>query len=361
MIYYISSIGISYLFFRFNKYRNKTFIGLLMCMLILSLIAGFRAIDVGADTKVYSNFFLLAKSSSSFINYKLSMQSEVESGFLLLTWVIGKLGMNWTGFLFSVNFLNNFFILESIYLLRDRINLDIALLLYMFIFWPYSLNIMRQSLGMSLVLYGITLLVKNKKILSMFAFLCAISFHKSSVFFVALLLLLLLFLYFENNFVISNVLFGLFSFIFILFRYQILHLIENLGFLGEKYGDYFNSYGVNSGFSFFNFLFIFVPFLIISFHAKKSGVFKDKKIYLLAVMIFVGIVMNLLTRINYIFFFRTALYMLILQIIYYSFVIKNDKYNKVILSIVLVVYMFSGFFIMFVLGNYGALFPYHFQ
>jgi len=362
MIVYLSSICVSYFIICISKYKKKVYLGLFVSAFILASIAGMRSITVGSDTQIYSNIYQLAKNSGSFVSYR-DIYSTVESGYLLLTWIITKMGFSWGGYLFLVNLITNFFVFKSIYILRDKINLDVSVLLYMLVYWLYSLNIMRQSLSMSVILFGIALFLNNQTKLALLIILCGIFFHKSSIVFVGLMVVFLLILKFENNLVLTNVSLVFITLYFLMFRYPILELVKKIGFLGDKYGDYFLSYGVNSGISIVNFLYLLIPFLIFYMFSRKNDVFENKKVYLLNVLLYIGIVMNLLTRTNYIFFFRTALFMLFLQVLYYPYVIKceKEKNNRLFLTFFIVLYAIVSFFIMFAISNYGELFPYTFE
>jgi hypothetical protein len=132
------------------------------------LILALRADTLGVDLENYKIFFEHYKTMSFgeiIRGFRLIGGSDhvygVESGYVLLNWIIGKLGFSFHSFLV----LYAGVVLTSVAIFIDRYCEDIALALATFVSvggFVAMFGILRQSLGLAILLFAIPYIVKRK-------------------------------------------------------------------------------------------------------------------------------------------------------------------------------------------------------
>lgn len=244
----------SEVFFR-NKSKFGGILFSILAILCLSWLCGVRDLSIGTDVGVYGNqFFQMAAKSLNFSDYVNSLKGiygasgATEYGYLFLNYIVSRITSNTHLFLFVIGLIVNGIIYSSIYLLRNQISLVLGWLTYCFLFFGTTLNLLRQSVAISLVLLGVVLLYKKYVRKSLIIFILAILFHNSAVF--ALLIYFIGFLINKINlsYKIKRVLF-IFT-VFVVLMPQIVGFLNTYGLLNDKYYQYVsdvsNGIGLNS-------------------------------------------------------------------------------------------------------------------
>ena len=194
--------------------------------IILTLISAFRW-KVGGDWETY--LFTYERSNLNLINFQWSFVFEI------INFIFSRLG---TG-IYGVNlFIASFFFL-ALYRLGKILNLDIMLLLlisFSLIYFNGIMGYIRQTLSLTLIIFSIEFLLRNKLKLSTTIFITSIFTHISAIIFIPIFifihlkslreLILLIF------FIIISVIFG-YNMLIIAYR----NFSSKVWFLQELYTD----------------------------------------------------------------------------------------------------------------------------
>lgn len=164
-----------------NKLANYLVI---LPLLGLIVITGFRAYDVGTDTGNYYEFLWLADQKFKFSGEFL---------FLLISKILHYYDLSYSSFLLFIAFLFFGFIYKASKhyseLYRANILMTVFSFMSFFFFSNMSINIIRQGLSLAILLYALTLLLqKDNKLKIAIYCLIALACHTTSVIPVLLIL-----------------------------------------------------------------------------------------------------------------------------------------------------------------------------
>ena len=146
-------------------------------VIVLTLITGFRAYDVGTDT---GNYYFLLWMQKPELNFSSDFL------FQLIALLLQHFDLNYTYFLSSVSIIFFYFIYKALknYSLLYQANLLMALFAFMsfFFFSSMSINVIRQGVSLAILLYAFTLLLKkDNKIKIIIYSVVAVAFHLTSI------------------------------------------------------------------------------------------------------------------------------------------------------------------------------------
>lgn len=127
-----------------KKLSNKKMI-LWILILVLSILSGFRGYDVGTDTKHYTRIF-------NFIYY--GGTSSLEFGFVYSTEFLMNIFKDVQYLFFIYAFFTNAFIIHRLWDFKNVASFSFMCFLYIGIFFPESMNILRQYLALAIVFWG---------------------------------------------------------------------------------------------------------------------------------------------------------------------------------------------------------------
>lgn len=198
---FASSIGLFSLSDKVKRTQKKYLI--IIGIALLCLFAGFRAVGIGTDTRVYlMPIYEAAKrchSISEYLNssfhaflWTTDYVKDMEPLFSLIVLVVTKV----TGSIYCVQTVIELCVILPLYFAikkRKSINLWIAMFVFCMAFYNPSMNMMRQSIAMSLGVLGLEYWREKEKRQAFICVIIAFLFHESS-----LLLLLIYFLYDYN-------------------------------------------------------------------------------------------------------------------------------------------------------------------
>lgn len=148
---------------------------LLFVVVCTTLVAGLRAVSVGIDTRQYTKYFRLLRDGDFEHVYGL------ESSFMYLCSGLMKIFQD-EHFLFAIfALLTHGLILFRLWDFKENIALPWAVSCYLIMFYPESLNVMRQLVAIAFVFYG-TRYISRKKYIMFFMFVAiAFLFHNSAL------------------------------------------------------------------------------------------------------------------------------------------------------------------------------------
>lgn len=341
--------------------KNKTvhYLGLLCSMLPLCILAWLRDETIGVDVLAYP-LQSLFHTKGMHVSEIFLFDGLLESGYLFLAWLVNLYDGQLSTLLLLTQIIITLCFYIGFYRIRQYVPIWLSIMLYCFLFYNMGLNMMRQSLGMSVVFLGFTFLLpdlglfsnqkpKKQDIIKYLSFVfIALCFHKSAVVSVILLPIF----YYRN---IKINLICIIGVVVTFFMYTSLlnHISSLQGF--EKLESYSEGGDYKAAFSISEF-FLRICFLYVLFVSRT----KFGSAYLSIMTVFViEFVLNLF-QLKSAFFGRIGYYNYILYIPYisYSILNKKGKIEKSLLAFsVLSLVVFYWWFV-FIYGCAGATYPY---
>lgn len=365
MIPYILLLALTTLFAYFadtlfKKDRRQSIFFIIGIVILYTIIAGLRDFGIGIDTNVYiEDYFNTAKSLVSVKEF-LSIVS-MDKGFLFLCWLSSLISSDKQVVLVVVELWIIAFTMHGAYMLkRDHgMKLWIFVFIYFFMFFGYSINLMRQFCAMSLLFWGFVWLRNGNWKVYVLAQFVAYYFHSSSVIFV--LVPMVYFLSYIKNVRSRNYL-TIASFIVIIIImssfYQYLALLGDLDIISEVYSDRYgkdSEYQATAGFSILELLnYISIFFLLYAAYRNKKMPVSYK--YILITLYSINF---LFVQLRYIsaYLDRLSLYISLIYLTYLVYVL-SDKRIPLLLRITVVNFTIFFCYRIFI-ENLGAnIYPY---
>lgn len=167
--------------------QNRLF--LVMCLGYLTVLACFRGMNVGNDTRSYYNLFLFYTGQVSVQNISsagLRWMSNIEIGYRLLNKYFGTIWHNYQAFI-SVIAIVSYLVLGR-FVKKYSSNVALSVILIFLMFYSSYMNLLRQIIALSIVLLAFDALNAKKTFRFVIGVLVAtILFHHSAI--ICLLLL----------------------------------------------------------------------------------------------------------------------------------------------------------------------------
>ena len=330
MLYWTGIISIVYILI-FSIKKNWIFI----IWLFLALISGFRY-NVGTDYKAYSQMFTALVNGTA-----TDIWLNKEIGYLWLVDLVDFFNGTYqlVFFILSISTiilfykgLNNFFEKNRTYLL-------LGTLLFIPMFYFYSLNGIRQAFATAIFFYSIKFILKRESLKYFLTITFAILFHKSA--------LILFPLYWLLNIRYSNFILSLYLVIGILIMiFNPLQIIMDLfSTFKIAYFYYFEHDELNEGTSISAKIITFISFIIIILFSSFLNRDNPKENIIFNTMIFfillrlIAIDMEVLNRLSVYFkpFFIVFIIFTVFNVIRR---IKNSK-NLLFISLIMLILLYS--------------------
>ena len=183
MIYiwvFLSSVFFAYLAER-SKDKGVIVLCSVISILIPSILAGLRTVDVGIDVNVYAlPHYLTALEYNNFFDF-LARDRYKEAGYYFLVYHIAHLThhVNWCLFAYSLITVTCTYI--GAYKHRDKIKPSLTMLMFFLFWYNYTFNVMRQFMAASVMFMGLDTLEHGKYSKFMFYVIFASLFHISAL------------------------------------------------------------------------------------------------------------------------------------------------------------------------------------
>ena len=164
--------------------KKNCWMFMLFAILVPSLVAGLRSLDVGRDIETYITPTIKNSLSMDFVSYMkspINIGGSLESGFRLLIYAFAHISSSPNFTLFMLQFLTIFFVSLFTYKNREKMSMTIVMTIYILSFYFYSLTFMRQGLTISIILYATTLFEEKKYLKTLIWFLLGISLHSACI------------------------------------------------------------------------------------------------------------------------------------------------------------------------------------
>ncbi len=381
LIGFLCSIVFFYISTKIKNNKLLYFLSVIIALFIPCLIAGLRSENVGTDVKVYVKpLFDCAIRASSIKEYfsigwsiiwRIKNVSEFEYGFSSFIYIIAKIFKSIQFVLFFIQMITVLPIylgLKKFKKIDDKIWL--GMLIYYFIFYSFTLNAMRQMIGISIVFYAFCVLIneRGKDLKVIFMIIIAMLFHRSSA--LAFLLYFIYRIYFYQDrsnlkIIIGNNKFSFMKlslFLFVVFMFIIIfnskYLLTFLGVLGfDTYSNYISGEIVFS----INQLLLRIPLLYLFItQFKNMEKIDNKYLFFLIVFIMDIIFANLssasiyASRIGVIFNFFSIISLVILS------TVSKSKKTNILNSLIVILYSITYWAYIYVYLGSCHVIPYTF-
>lgn len=162
-----------------------------IALLIPCLIAGLRSQTVGTDVMVYvkplTRASIMADDLANYFNtywydeWRNMYVKDYEIGFSLLVYLVAKLTKNLGAVLFIIQALTITPVYIAISRNRKTMPVWLGMLIYYFLFYNSTLNMMRQWIAMAFLLLAMQMLIEKRGGLTVFFTLFGCLFHYSAV------------------------------------------------------------------------------------------------------------------------------------------------------------------------------------
>ncbi|WP_069825208.1 EpsG family protein [Pediococcus pentosaceus] len=195
MVPYFSILGLTLIialvndFFYTRKFAKNILVNSIILALPMAILAGLRTTNIGTDIQVYGlGEFNIATFSGSLTAYlqSIKMHYGTETLYSLLNYSVAKFTNNINIFLFILSLITIAFFVAGALLFRKKFEIPVWIQLSVFwgLIYGNSLNIMRQTVAMSIVYFAVAELVNGQKWnrLMFFILIAAASgFHRTAL------------------------------------------------------------------------------------------------------------------------------------------------------------------------------------
>ena len=189
---YIICFLISTIILYLTRKRGR-FQGRMLAVLFLSLLAGFRAPSVGADTGGYPldlfEYGTTCNNLKEFVYYSEFVVYCKEIGYISFVYAVTRFFSSFNIFLFITSFLVNVCICNFLYWHSRKLKAPLWLmwLSYCFLFYNHTLTLSKQSLAISFGLIAYIYIIERKIFKGIISQIMSFLMHYSSVFSLTLL------------------------------------------------------------------------------------------------------------------------------------------------------------------------------
>lgn len=320
----------------------------IIALLIPMIVASSRNIINLGDSKFYGDIiFNYARENNwtSFYNYFHNNYFSIESGFLLLTYLISKFTSNYHILFFIYSMINIILIYDGLNKLKKHIDFNkwTAMLIFYLLFFGQTLNFVRQCLGLAIAFWGLHYIFENKPYKYIIVVLVAMTFHIS--------LFMAFFLYFlyycivkiKNKKLFVCVI-SLLSLVLTMSFSKIFILVRSWNILPSKFFSLYNIDGIPiSPFALLTkgtFIIIYILYLQQKNKNSKQSYVTNREWYFIILLLLDLIISQLAGKSEQLY--RMSLIFAYIKIPFFA------KNNKLIIRIFLIVYCLIYFYMEYI-------------
>lgn len=337
-----------------NKQNSTKKFFLFLGMLLPTLLASFRSVNVGVDTQTYYSIFRNYSTIQS-LNGKLELQGFNEFINTLLMHISSKIG-NYNLYMFIFSIATLWLIVKSIVLYVPSTYAPLSYFIYLCIFFPLNLNIMRQGLSIAIFFFSLQYIYDRKPLRYFMLAFIAIGIHISATITIPLYFLI------KNNRKINYLFFIVFSSIIFFLLLNPIMLFDTLSnFPGFERYSFYSVYegNINNRIVIIN-IAIFLIMLLYEKNLLPS--IYEKKDSLLFYILFIGVIIGLTGFISP-YIKRLSNYFDIVQIIILTRVPMpfKRKYDFALVQYICYLFGVFYFFIAYYWLNLAGIMTYSIQ
>lgn len=354
----------------FDKVKPLADFFVFLSLFPLSIVAGLRDSTIGTDVLTYGsvnfNFATHFAKLTEYLSF-IKTLNGVEPGYSLINFFVSRFSDSENVFLFVLSFLSMLFLFLA--LNRLRRGYIVGFVIYFGFFWGPSLNLLRQSLAMTMVLFAVSILVtSNRYWASLFVMLLAMSVHQTALLGIALIGLWQLNLHYSwsaRQAILGFTVVGLVFIAFFSEQNLMASLLGRLPMLSKYYQSFLHGgtqyLTTGGGMRLVTFAKINLPidvlFFILFYGAHKQDRTDKVALFFLFVML-LDVIFNYINRISVIYG-RLGMYFYILKVLSFPYLISKQK------SVMLTVLSEIGVFLISMYVFYkvtssgsGSIYPY---
>jgi hypothetical protein len=146
-----------------------------------AIVAGLRDDSVGADILVYGDRYFYAALSSDNFQSLIDQLGIAEPGYLMFNYLVSRFFSSSGWFYFFLSFTQMFFVFLGVYHWRDKFPIWFGMFVFYCFFFNSSMNLMRQTLALSIIFFATTFIFKKKPVLFYLLVCFATLFHYSAI------------------------------------------------------------------------------------------------------------------------------------------------------------------------------------
>jgi len=361
MTVYIAGFTLSSLFVWLSeKNKNIKLFGIL-AIGILTFIATVRGLDIGIDIKYYvlRTYKIAQAFDGDIFQYMTYNPEQVEPLYLLTEYLAANVFKNVHFALFVFSAITNIFIYMALKNLRARLSVTFGWIVYCFLFYLVTLNLMRQFIAIAIMFYLFSDIKKLSLKRTIVLSLIAMGFHISGF--------MGIFLYIVYKFISKQMRYAVFFRkivigLFLLFPFLldiILNILINVGVFSGKFLIYLDNEGE---LALGNMIFRSIGLANYGLYLYKNRC--ARKDNWNQFILYIGIIDILFLLNNGLFSLRVGKIFSVFEIIYFTIginVFKKKGGSRKIISIVIVELLFTYWYYQFVVLNSGLVYPYEFD
>ncbi|MCI5934041.1 MAG: EpsG family protein [Lachnospiraceae bacterium] len=332
-------------------------------VLMLLIPAAIRNESVGTDVSVYQKpIFDRALRSPDYSSFLLNIAIyNVEMLYATLIFFVSKISSS-----IQILFLcQEVFVLVPVYIalwkIRKHINVDIAFLSYVFLYYIESYNTVRQNIAMSFVFLAVCMIVWEKSHRGIVFAILAIGFHRSAI--VGIVIILLYWFLKKTNLHNSKIL-RLIIFIVVVFvseNYLLIFkfVVRVLPFLPERYLGYYYLYIDKNNVSVIRLL-LEILILIILFVIERRNNFNSIQICWLSTLNLITIGMTHMAS-STIFAARILWYLMLFEVLDLSLcveIVKKRTINYFLYKEILLTFLILYWIYIYAVLRVSNILPY---
>lgn len=343
----------------------------ILSLMPMAIIAGMRDLTIGTDIQNYGLFnfesALQFKNIFDYVKY-IKYTNGVEYGYSVFNYLVSRFTNSINVFFFLLNLLTILFIILGLNVLGDKVNFELSIIIYYLLFWSGSLNVMRQSLAVSIVFFAFSLYMSNNKLFYfILLILLASSIHQTAL--LAILLPIILKIT-PFKLKIKNVaIWFLLGLILITFfnpnNRFVITLMNSLPILNKYYNLFING-GMQyitggQGMQLRYVLFRIIPscvFIVLALLYKGSKDKEEGRIINFLFLITLVSVFFEFVNMNSGVLSRLGMYFSVFQIIFISFLLKRKLSRRNIIVFFISLSVSILFFVVVIKSGSGELYPY---
>lgn len=364
---YIGSFFLSALFIKIGSKRidqNKK-ISAYLCfavgLLVTAILAGLRDYSIGTDVMGYGNaWFRNAVSSTNIYDYvNWGTSSQIGVLYTALNYVVSIFTNNAHWFYFVLALLINCLIFVGAYSCKDEIDISLAMLAFDFLFYNSTLNLLRQSLAIAIIISGFGFVRKKQFIRYLICVILAFLAHSTAFVGIAVY-----FLYHSYKMKYSKLIrLGIGAGLLgaALFYQSILDIIIRMGFLGNRYSSYLSDY--ESGGRLIRIFLFCLPWIIYFFALYKKTYRNDGYAQFWILILTCSSMMTLIMFSNSaalrIAYFFDYFFIIMIPWIAEKHKVKEKQHKNINLTaILIIIYLLIYWGIVYVYQNQGETVPF---
>lgn len=331
---------------------------IVVSVIALSLFAALRDVSVGTDVTVYltSNFHVASRYE--YLDY--ISRYRIEPGYYTFVWIIQRLFHNIHAFFFF----HQLFIASVIYYVgwkyikTEGVFFPLYIYMYLIMWYGVTFNIIRQTIGITIVFLAFDLLKKGKWIPYIGSIAVASLFHTSL--WVALLLPLLKWISYKRYNLLYTWSMCIGGILIIRFIQPVFNLVNIIGTF-DRYNRFFGS--ENTNFNRYYFLIkiiIFAGIFVFAYKFRKSKIDNDIVLLInISVVDLMGYCMSLIIRYGYRISYPFMIYnILLVPCVDKAISNRKSKYTyRLFITLSMMVYWYYRY----VKIGYDGIYPYTFM